>query len=150
VANIMRNPLVSIASDSGVRQFGVGTPHPRGYGTNTRVLAEYVRGQHVLTLEDAVRKMTSQPALAFRLAHRGSIRVGNYADVTIFDPATVQDKATFEKPHQYPVGVVEVLVNGRPAFADGRMTGALPGQPLLGPGYHPHPATAAAAEASRD
>jgi N-acyl-D-aspartate/D-glutamate deacylase len=148
----MRNPLVSIASDSGVRQFGVGTPHPRGYGTNTRVLAEYVRGQHVLTLEDAIRKMTSQPALAFRLAHRGSIRVGNYADVTIFDPATVQDKATFEKPHQYPVGIVEVLVNGRPAFADGRMTGALPGQPLLGPGYHPRPATAAAAQAasSRD
>lgn len=141
VANIMRNPLVSVASDSGVRRFGSGTPHPRGYGTNSRVLGEYVRNQHVITLEEAVRKMTSQPALAFRLEGRGSLRVGNYADVTIFDPATVKDMATFEKPHQYPVGITEVLVNGQPALAGGQMTGALPGRPMTGPGYKAAPAT---------
>jgi N-acyl-D-amino-acid deacylase len=134
VANIMRCPLVSIASDSGVRRFGVGAPHPRGYGTNTRVLGEYVRNEHVITLEDAVRKMTSQPALAFRLKDRGTLRVGNFADVTVFNPDTVQDKATFEKPHQYPVGIEYVLVNGRPVLSKGEMTKALPGQPLPGPG----------------
>jgi N-acyl-D-amino-acid deacylase len=135
VANIMRNPLVSIASDSGVRAFGVGAPHPRGYGTNTRVLGEYVRNQRVLTLEDAVRKMTSQPALAFRLKDRGTLRAGAFADVTIFDPATVIDNATFEKPHAYPDGIEHVLVNGQPVFTKGQMTKALPGHPLIGPGY---------------
>ncbi|HZZ43342.1 MAG TPA: D-aminoacylase [Tepidisphaeraceae bacterium] len=143
VANIMRNPLVSIASDSGVRQFGVGVPHPRGYGTNTRVLGVYVREQHVITLEEAIRKMTSQPALAFRLKDRGSIRVGNWADMTVFDAATVKDMATFEKPHQYPVGIEEVLVNGRVEFAKGEMTKVLAGVPLLGPGYKNQSASAA-------
>jgi N-acyl-D-amino-acid deacylase len=134
VEDILASPLVSIASDSGVREFGAGVPHPRGYGTNARVLGKYVRERKVTTLEDAVRKMTSMPATAFRMADRGLVRPGYVADLTIFDPATVTDKATFEKPHAYAEGVRHVVVNGRLVLRDGEMTGLLPGGPVLGPG----------------
>jgi len=103
VENILHCPLVSIASDSGVRTFNVGVPHPRGYGTNARVLGKYVRDRHVITWEEAIRKMTGQPATAFRLKDRGLIRQGNWADLTLFNPDTVIDQATFEKPQQYPL-----------------------------------------------
>jgi N-acyl-D-amino-acid deacylase len=134
VSNILRHPLVAVASDSGIRVLGSGHPHPRGYGTNARVLGRYVRDLKLLTLEDAVRKMTSLPATAFRFSDRGLVREGFAADLTIFDPAKFTDKSTFEDPHHYAEGVVAVLVNGRVVLEAGRMTGALPGQPLLGPG----------------
>jgi N-acyl-D-amino-acid deacylase len=135
VETIMKCPIVSIASDSGVRQFGRDMPHPRGYGTNTRVLGRYVRERKIIPLEDAVRKMTSQPAAVFEFKDRGAIKVGNWADLTIFDPETVSDKATFDQPHQYPVGIAGVLVNGKIVFENEKMTDALPGVPLYGPGY---------------
>ena len=135
VMNIMRHPLVSIASDSGVRAFGSGVPHPRGYGTNCRVLGQYVREKRLIPLEEAIRKMTSMPALAFRLNNRGSLRPGYAADVVLFDPKTVTDKATFEKPHQYSEGMSHILVNGRVVMEGGKMTGATPGGPLYGPGW---------------
>jgi N-acyl-D-amino-acid deacylase len=134
VSNILRHPLVAVASDSGIRVHGSGQPHPRGYGTNARVLGRYVRELKLLTLEDAVRKMTSLPATAFRFTDRGLVREGFAADLTIFDPAKVTDKATFDDPHHYAEGITAVLVNGQVVFADGQMTGTLPSQPLLGPG----------------
>jgi N-acyl-D-amino-acid deacylase len=134
VEQILRSPLVGIASDSGLREFGVGVPHPRGYGTNARVLGRYVREKHVVSVEEAVRKMTSLPAHSFRFEDRGRLAVGLVADVTVFDPATVLDKATFEQPHQYPEGITDVIVNGVPVVRNGKLTGALPGKPVLGPG----------------
>jgi N-acyl-D-amino-acid deacylase len=134
VANIMRHPLVGIASDSGIRVMGAGVPHPRGYGTNTRVLGRYVRELKVIPLEDAIRKMTSLPATAFRFDKRGLLREGYFADVTIFDPETVIDRATFENPHQYPVGIRYVMVNGKLVFDGEKMTGTRSGTVLLGPG----------------
>jgi N-acyl-D-amino-acid deacylase len=114
--------------------FGDGVPHPRGYGNNVRVLGEYVRQRHVISLEEAVRKMTSLPASHFRFDRRGLIKVGYAADVTIFDPDTVADVATFEKPHAFAVGVPYVLVNGVIVVRRGEHTGALPGQVLASPG----------------
>jgi N-acyl-D-amino-acid deacylase len=134
VERIMAYPLVSVASDSGVREFGVAQPHPRGYGTNARVLGKYVRERNVIALEDAVRKMTSQPALAFRFEDRGLLRRGYAADVTIFNPETVTDRATFEKPHAYSEGFEWVIVNGEVVLEKGKMTGKLPGRPLRGAG----------------
>jgi len=135
VASILRHPLVGIASDSGIRVFGKGAPHPRGYGTNTRVLGKYVRELKVITLEDAVRKMTSLPATAFRLKDRGVIREGAIADITIFDPLTVIDQATFENPHQYPVGIRRVIVSGVSIFDGDKLTDKRPGVVIVGPGY---------------
>jgi len=135
VMDIMKNPLVSIASDSGVRQFGSGVPHPRGYGTNARVLGPYVREQKLITLEDAIRKMTSMPATAFRMNGRGLLRAGYAADVVVFDPKTVTDKATFDKPHQYSEGFTQVIVNGQVVLDGGKMTGDMPGGPIYGPGW---------------
>ena len=100
VQSIMREPFTMIASDSGVRQFGEGVPHPRGYGNNVRVLGRYVRELKILTLEDAVRKMTSLPAQTFGLRDRGLIREGFAADFVIFDENQIADRATFENPHQ--------------------------------------------------
>jgi len=137
VTNILKHPLVGIASDSGAREVGVGMPHPRGYGTNTRVLGRYVRELHVITLQDAIRKMTSQPATAFRMKDRGLLRAGAFADITIFDPATVADQATFENPHQYATGIKSVLVNGTVVFDGTKMTGAKPGHPIYGPAHQP-------------
>ena len=134
VQNIMREPFTMIASDSGVRRTGEGVPHPRGYGNNARVLGRYVRELRLLTLEDAIRKMTSLPAQTFRLRDRGLVREGFAADLVIFDEATIADRATFEAPHQYPVGISYVFVNGQAALANGEMTTARSGAALRGPG----------------
>jgi len=138
VETIMRSPLVSIASDSGVRVFGSGVPHPRGYGTNARVLGEYVRERGVLTLEDAIRKMTSMPARAFRFDDRGMIHPGYWADIVIFDPDTITDNATFTEPHQYSTGFAWVIVNGVPVVKNDEITGERPGQVVRGPGWQPN------------
>jgi N-acyl-D-amino-acid deacylase len=130
VQNIMREPFTMIASDSGVREFGAGVPHPRGYGNNARVLGRYVRELKVITLEDAIRKMTSLPAQTFNLRDRGQIREGFAADIVIFDEMKVGDKATFEQPHQYAEGFSNVIVNGQVVFDGTKMTGIMPGQAL--------------------
>ncbi|PYS99671.1 MAG: aminoacylase [Acidobacteria bacterium] len=130
VQNIMRQPFTMIASDSGVREFGAGVPHPRGYGNNARVLGHYVRELKVVTLEDAIRKMTSLPAQTFNLRDRGQIREGFAADIVIFDETKVGDKATFEQPHQYAVGFSSVIVNGKIVFDGTKMTGVMSGVPL--------------------
>jgi N-acyl-D-amino-acid deacylase len=110
--------------------------HPRAYGTFPRILGKYVREEHVLSLEAAIRKMTGVAAERLRLRERGTLREGNYADITVFDPATVADRATFENPHQPSVGIRYVLVNGRFTLDDGRLTGERPGRALRGPGWH--------------
>jgi N-acyl-D-amino-acid deacylase len=130
VDRIMKHPQVAVASDSSVLIRGDGVPHPRGYGNNVRVLAEYVRRRHVVTLEDAIRKMTSLPAAHFRFDRRGLIKAGYFADIAVVDPATVADAATFEKPHAYAVGVPYVLVNGVVVVRNGQPTGAHSGQVL--------------------
>jgi N-acyl-D-amino-acid deacylase len=130
IERIMRYPFTAVASDGGVTEMGVGNPHPRSYGTNARVLAEYVRTRGVLTLPDAIRRMTSLPARTFSVFDRGLIRAGMAADLVIFDPARVQDKATYEKPHQYSTGFDFVLVNGTIEVDDGKLTGAHSGQAL--------------------
>ena len=122
IERIMRYPYTAVASDGGVTQMGSGNPHPRSYGTNARVLSEYVRARGVLTLPDAIRRMTSLPAQTFRLRDRGLVREGMAADLVIFDPARVEDKATFAKPHQYSQGFDFVLVNGKIAVDEGQMT----------------------------
>lgn len=126
----LRHPNTMIASDSGIRVFGEGVPHPRGYGNNARVLGRYVRELHVLRLEDAIRKMTSLPANTFQFDRRGELRPGNWADVVVFDPAKVIDQATYNDPHHYAFGVTDVIVNGALVLKDGEMTAARPGQAL--------------------
>ena len=123
-----------IASDSGVQRLGSGVPHPRGYGNNARVLGHYVRDLHLITLEDAIRKMTSLPAQTFALKDRGLIREGLAADLVIFDDAKIADLATFDKPHQYAEGFSDVIVNGEIVFDGASMTGKMSGQALYGPG----------------
>jgi N-acyl-D-amino-acid deacylase len=130
IERIMRWPFTAIASDGGVTEPGVGNPHPRSYGTNARVLGEYVRGRGVLSLEDAIRRMTSLPARTFGLKDRGIIREGLAADLVVFDPARVADKATYAKPHQYSQGFDFVVVNGKVVVDEGKATGARPGQAL--------------------
>ena len=130
VDRIMRHPQTMIASDGRLTQPGDGHPHPRWYGTFPRVLAHYVRERRVLTLEEAIRKMTSMPAATLRLADRGRIAEGVRADLTIFDASAVADRATFEQPHQYPVGIPYVMVNGTLAVDNGRFTGARAGRVL--------------------
>ncbi len=122
VDRILRYPNTAVASDGGVREFGVGMPHPRSYGTNARVLAQYVRERKILTLEDAVRRMTSLPARTFRFQDRGMIREGMAADLLLFDPATVTDKATYQSPHQFSAGFDYVAVNGELMVDEGRLT----------------------------
>ena len=128
VQRILQYPNNMFASDSGLREFGVGVPHPRGYGNNARVLARYVREKGLLRLEEAVRRMTSLPATRFRFLDRGILRPGMAADIIMFDLARVEDKSTFEKPHAYSEGFDLVLVNGTPVLADGTMTKNLPGK----------------------
>jgi N-acyl-D-amino-acid deacylase len=128
VDRIMRFVNTGIASDGGIQEFGQGVPHPRSYGTNARVLAEYVRTRNVLTLEDAIRKMTSLPARTFGFRDRGLLREGYWADLVMFDPARVQDRATFVKPHQFSEGFDLVLVSGKTVVEEGKLTGARPGQ----------------------
>ena len=116
-----------IASDAGVRQVDDSVPHPRGYGNNARVLGQYVRNLKLISLEDAIRKMTSLPAQTFGFRDRGMIREGFAADIVIFDENTIIDQATFDKPHQYPLGISYVLVNGAVVVANNQMTEARPG-----------------------
>jgi N-acyl-D-amino-acid deacylase len=134
VKSIMKQPFTMIASDAGVRNFGAGMPHPRGYGNNARVLGRYVRELKIISLEDAIRKMTSLPAQTFKLRDRGQIREGFAADIVIFDEKTVGDKATFENPHQYSEGFSHIFVNGKLVFDGTKMTGTMSGRPLFGPG----------------
>jgi N-acyl-D-amino-acid deacylase len=134
VERILQYPWTMVAADGGIIEFGRGTPHPRSYGTNARVLARYVREKGTLRIEEAIRKMTSLPAQRFRLNDRGVLRPGMWADVVVFDAGKVRDAATFEKPHAYSDGFAFVLVNGTVVIADGKHTGARPGQVLLGPG----------------
>jgi N-acyl-D-amino-acid deacylase len=131
---ILRHPATMIASDGEVPIFGRANPHPRSYGTFARVLGLYVREKHVLTLEDAVRKMTSFPAARLGITDRGLLRPGMKADIAIFDPARVRDAATFERPHQYAEGFAYVLVNGQIIVEGNAMTDARPGRILYGPG----------------
>jgi N-acyl-D-amino-acid deacylase len=126
----MRHPNTMIASDSGVRRFGEGVPHPRGYGNNARVLGRYVRELKTIKLEDAIRKMTTLPATTFRIKDRGEIREGAWADLAVFDPATVTDTATFNDPHHYATGFKHVFVNGVEVVRNDQHTGARPGKPV--------------------
>lgn len=135
VQNIMREPFTMIASDSGVRQVDESVPHPRGYGNNVRVLGHYVRELKLISLEDAIRKMTSLPAQTFGFRDRGLIRAGFAADLVIFDENTIGDRATYDNPHQFPTGISNVFVNGELVFTEGAMTTARPGMALRGFGY---------------
>jgi len=130
VAAIMRHPQVAVASDAGVLEPGRGQPHPRGYGNTARVLGLYVRQRHVIPLEEAVRKMTSLPADHFRFTSRGRVRSGAAADLTVFDPASVADAATYESPHAWARGIPWVIVNGVVVVRQGEHTGARGGQIL--------------------
>ncbi len=135
VKRIMQEPFTMIASDSGVRQVDESMPHPRGYGNNARVLGRYVRELKLISLEDAIRKMTSLPAQTFGFRDRGLIREGFAADLVIFDENTIMDQSTFEKPHQFPIGISYVIVNGETVLGNGSMTEARPGVALRGAGY---------------
>jgi N-acyl-D-amino-acid deacylase len=134
VQQIMRYPQNMVASDASIRVWRQGMPHPRGYGSNARVLGHYVRELRVLTLEDAIRRMTSLPAQTMGFTDRGLLRPGYAADIVVFDPATVQDRSTFTQPHQYSVGMRYVLVNGRLTVQEGKHTGLRNGQVLYGAG----------------
>jgi dihydroorotase/N-acyl-D-amino-acid deacylase len=130
VERILSDPLTMVASDGGIPTFGRDVPHPRNYGTFARVLGRYVRERKLIPLEEAVRKMTSLPAQRIGLFDRGLIRPGMAADLVLFDPALVADRAEFLNPHQYADGVRSVWVNGVAALRDGKMTGKLPGKVL--------------------
>lgn len=139
--SMLAQPYVSIGSDAGSlslgKEFLDQGAHPRAYGTFARVLGVYVREHKLFSLEEAVRRMTSLPASNLRLEKRGSLKTGNFADVVVFDPATIQDKATFENPHQYALGMRHVFVNGHAVLHDGDHTGAKPGRVVRGSGYKP-------------
>ena len=137
----LQQPWVAIDNDSqGTAPDGLLAqehPHPRAYGTFPRILRKYVREGHALALPDAIRKFSALPAQRMGLTDRGVLKKGMWADVVVFDPATISDKATYENPNQLSVGMQDVLVNGVPVIEDGKMTGALPGKVLRGPGYVP-------------
>jgi len=136
VKAVMRVPWVSIGSDGSALNLNYpGKPHPRSFGTNPRVLGKYTRDEKVLTLEDAVRKMTSMPAQVLGLKDRGLLREGYWGDVVLFDPETVADLATYDQPKQYPKGIDYVLVNGILVIDNGHHTGARPGRVVYGPGW---------------
>jgi N-acyl-D-amino-acid deacylase len=141
-ANIRKKitlPWVSICSDSGSvapePPFTNSQPHPRAYGSFARLLGKYVREEQVITLEDAIYRMTGLPAANLKLDRRGKLLEGNYADIVVFDPETIIDKATFEQPHQLATGVLHVFVNGGHVLQDGKHTGATPGRFVKGPGW---------------
>jgi len=133
-AMILAHPLGMICSDGSARAtygpLSEGSPHPRSYGAFPRVLGHYCRDQHLMPLEVGIHKMTGMPARRLRLDHRGRVAVGAFADLVVFDPATVADRATFTDPHQYPVGIEVVLVNGEVVIREGEHSGALPGRAL--------------------
>jgi N-acyl-D-aspartate/D-glutamate deacylase len=135
----LRSPFVSICTDSGARAtdgpLSGSKSHPRGWGTYPRILGRYVRDQKRMPLELAIHKMTGLPAKNVGLKERGLLRAGYFADITIFDPKTIIDRATFEDPNQYPVGINFVIVNGQLEVDGGKRTPVLAGRPLRGPGY---------------
>ena len=141
VATGLQSSLVTIGTDSAaLRQEGVlaqGSPHPRSYGTFPRVLGKYVRDDQVMTLSEAVRRMTSAAATQMGIKDRGRIQLGMLADLVVFNPATVMDNATYDKPHQYPTGIEHVIVNGVPVLDPRGLTGARPGRPVYGPAKSP-------------
>jgi N-acyl-D-amino-acid deacylase len=111
--------------------------HPRAYGSFARLLAKYVRDERLVSLEEAIRRLTSLPAANLRIADRGRLEAGCFADVVVFDPDRIQDHATYDQPHQYATGVTHVAVNGALVLRDGEHTGALPGRVVRGPAYVP-------------
>ena len=135
----LSDPLVSVGTDSPAMAedgpLSDTKSHPRGWGSFPRILGKYVRDEQLITLEEAVRKMTSRPAIRVGLTDRGILRAGMMADITVFDAATIKDVATFDDPNRYATGVKFVLVNGRAVVADGRITSERPGRALRGPGY---------------
>jgi N-acyl-D-amino-acid deacylase len=135
----MQAPFVSFCTDSGARAtdgpLAGAKSHPRGWGSYPRILGRYVRDEHLLTVENAVQKMTGMPATRVGLRERGFLRAGMFADITVFDPKSVIDRATFEISNQYPTGVQYVIVNGQLSVDEGKRTSALAGRPLRGPGY---------------
>jgi dihydroorotase/N-acyl-D-amino-acid deacylase len=135
VERILRYPFTMIASDGEIPVFGKAAPHPRSYGTFARVLGVYVRERRTIGLEDAVRRMSALPANRLGLTDRGILRSGMKADIVVFDPVTIADKATFENPHQYAVGVRDVLVYGRFALRDAKVAPERPGRVLRGPAW---------------
>lgn len=130
VKYIMGYPFCMVGADAGIPVPGKGMPHPRGYGSNARILGKYVRDEKVMSLEEAIRRMTSLAATKFHLKNRGQIHEGFAADIIVFDPATISDHATYEKPHQYSTGISYVLVNGELVLAEGKHTGRRSGQNL--------------------
>lgn len=134
IKRIMQYPFNMFASDASIRIFGESSPHPRGYGTNARILARYVRDEKVISLEEAIRRMTSLPAQKFGLRDRGLLREGFAADILIFNDKEVQDLSTYQKPHQYSKGFQYVLVNGQVVVENGQHLGTRSGKALLGPG----------------
>jgi N-acyl-D-amino-acid deacylase len=134
VRYFIKYPFNMIGADGGVSN-GKGFPHPRTYGTNARVLGKYVREEKIITLEEAIRRMTSLPAQKFQLKDRGMLKEGMAADIVVFDASTVTDKATFEQPHQYSVGFKYVIVNGQVVVDEGKHNGTKSGTTLKGPGY---------------
>ena len=130
VKRIMQYPFNMFASDASIRVFNQGAPHPRGYGTNARVLGKYVREEGVISLEEAVRRMSSLPAQKFGLRDRGLLREGMAADIVVFDEKEVKDVSTYEKPHAYSTGFQYVLVNGKVVVEEGKHTGVRSGQTL--------------------
>ena len=132
-------PWLSFGSDEGSFEpagvFLKSNPHPRAYGNFSRVLGKYVREEKIISLQEAIHKLSKLPATNLKIKNRGEIKKGNYADIVIFDPAKINDKATFEKPHQYAEGMIHVFVNGKQVLKDGEHTGATPGQFVKGPGY---------------
>jgi N-acyl-D-amino-acid deacylase len=132
IKRIMKYPFNMFASDASIRVFGEGVPHPRGYGTNARVLSKYVRDEKVITLEEAIRRMSSLPAQKFGLKNRGILKEGFAADVLVFDEKNVQDLSTFEKPHQYSKGFDYVIVNGEVVVSKGDHLGTRSGKAISG------------------
>lgn len=137
IQRIMQYPFSMFASDAGIAVYGRDVPHPRTYGTNARILGNYVRSLKVIRLEEAIRRMTSLPAQKFQLRDRGLIREGMAADLVVFDEQTVSDRSTFAAPHAYSTGFAYVIVNGTTTMAHGRHTGARSGLVLKGPGTSP-------------
>ena len=132
-------PWVSFDSDAGsLAPEGVfleTNPHPRAYGNFARLLGKYSRDEHVISLEEAIRRLTTLPASNLKIRRRGALQSGYFADVAIFDPAAIQDHATFAEPHQYATGMVHVFINGTQVLRDGEHTGATPGRVVRGPGW---------------
>jgi N-acyl-D-amino-acid deacylase len=138
VRTALKHPLVGVGTDSGAQaedgRLSESKSHPRAWGSFPRILGRYVRDEHLLTLEEAIRKMTSKAAARVHLSDRGLLRPGMMADVTVFDPATIRDVSTFDDPKHYATGVRHVLVNGKRVVGDGAITAERPGRPLRGPG----------------